>query len=271
METNSQTPPPLLTPRDLGRLFLFTVLAILVAQMLSLLLPMPYALALQELCIIVPAILYVVKRKLPLVRTFRLGLPTPAIFFFSLLATIGVVVLADELDRLINHFFPMPEELAKGLEQLMRADSVQEMLLIIGGAVIVAAVAEEMLFRGMILTALEQFKDAASAIVLSAIFFALIHFNPWGAVQIALLGFALGYLAWKSQSIWPGVILHALNNLLAFLWLNLPKEFWNWYCGEIHVHSYWLIAAGLLVWFGVDRFNRACDAREINEGSVIGD
>jgi len=163
----------------------------------------------------------------------------------------------------------MPEELAKGLEQLMRADSAQEMLLIIGGAVIVAAVAEEMLFRGMILTALEQFKDAASAIVLSAIFFALIHFNPWGAVQIALLGFALGYLAWRSQSIWPGVILHALNNLLAFLWLNLPKESWNWYCGEIHVHTYWLIAAVLLVWFGVDRFNRACDAREIDEGSVI--
>jgi len=106
METNSQTPPPLLTPRDLGRLFLFTVLAILVAQMLTLLLPMPYALALQELCIVVPAILYVVKRKLPLVLTFRLGLPTPAIFFYSLLVTLGVVVLADELDRLINHFFP---------------------------------------------------------------------------------------------------------------------------------------------------------------------
>jgi len=261
MEPTPQSDPPLLTPKELGRLFLFTILAIMLAQALSLFIEAKYSLLLQEISIVIPSIIYILHKKLPFRFTFRLAGTSASIFFYTMLFSLSVIVLTDELDRVISHFFPMPEELSMGMEQLLQAHTPLDAAWIILAAVVVAGVAEEMLFRGMILRALEQFKDAASAVALSAVFFALVHFNPWGSIQIAVLGFALGYLAWKAQSIWPGVFLHAANNLLAFMWLNLPKESWNWYCGEIHVHYYWLILAALLFAFSLDRFNKACDAR----------
>lgn len=262
MTESSQNETPMLTPRELGRLFLFTVFSVMLSQMLSLFIEGKWAIIIQELGIILPAIIYVVLKKIPLHHTFRLSLPSPVVFFYALLISLAAVILADELDRIISLFFPMPDELVKGLEEFMKAHSPADTLWLILGAVIVAAVAEEMLFRGIVLTTLEQFKDGATAIVLSAIFFALIHFNPWGAIQIVALGFVLGYLSWKSQSIWPGVLLHGLNNLVAYLWVNLPKPSWSWYCGETHVHYYWLMASVLLLVFSVERFNKACEASE---------
>lgn len=263
MNASPQNESPLLTPRELGRLFLFTVFAVMLSQAISLFIQGKWAMIIQELCIILPAVIYVVVKKISVRHTFRLSLTTPIIFFYALLISIAVVVLTDELDRIITLYFPMPEELAKAMEEFMVAQSLADTIWLLLGAVAVAALAEEMLFRGVILTSLEQFKDGATAIVLSAIFFALIHFNPWGAVQIVILGFVLGYLSWKSQSIWPSVMLHGLNNLVAYLWINVPRTSWSWYCGETHVHYYWLMASVLLLIVSVDRFNKACEAAEL--------
>jgi membrane protease YdiL (CAAX protease family) len=252
-------PPAFLTPKELGRLFLFTILAIIVAQGLGAVLPVDWMILVQELVIVLPALIMILMKGLSWTYSFRIHRVRFSVLFWGILLGLAVVVLTDELDRLIGMFFPMPEILQQELEELMKAKGLFQAILIVSGTVVVAAVSEEMLFRGIILQSLEQFKDAASAIVLSAIFFALIHFNPWAAIQIAVLGFVLGYMAWKSQSIWPSVLLHAANNLLAYLWVNIPHERWSWYCGEHHVKLEWLVLCSLLLVLALNRFNMACD------------
>ena len=79
---------------------------------------------------------------------------------------------------------------------------------------------EELLFRGVLLSALLQRWGSAVATGLSSVVFALAHLPGLGwklyAVPgLLLLALALAWLRLRSGSIWPSVIGHSANNLLA--------------------------------------------------------
>ena len=100
----------------------------------------------------------------------------------------------------------------------------------LGGApevwILFVPITEEILFRGFILGALEIAYGRTRAIVVSSVLFGLWHLknafwmgNAELAQEIAyttlVFGPITGALALKTRSIWPGVILHYLNNLPA--------------------------------------------------------
>jgi membrane protease YdiL (CAAX protease family) len=62
-----------------------------------------------------------------------------------------------------------------------------------------------------------QYDNARWAIVGSAMMFAVFH-NVWPSqIAIFLLGLVLGWLAYRTQNLLPGIVLHALFNLVACL------------------------------------------------------
>ncbi|HOT95972.1 MAG TPA: type II CAAX endopeptidase family protein [bacterium] len=246
--------------KELSRVLLWTLamfILSLFAGSLLILLGGPKWGLLAETLFIIPAILYVLKRKLPFRRTFRLNPVTLPILFCTLLLAIPVMILGDELDRIIALFFPLPSWFDVG--DLLAIDSLTDALLIIGNGVVVAAIAEEMLFRGLVQRTLEHLNEAATAMALSAILFAMFHFNIWWMIQITLLGLVLAYITWKSGSIWPAVMLHGLNNLLSILVNNAGPEKLSWYAGEVHVKWIWIAAALILLFPALSGFHKACD------------
>lgn len=89
------------------------------------------------------------------------------------------------------------------------------------GAIVIAVVAitpaicEEVMFRGFIQKSFElKYKPFLGALI-TAIFFGIYHFNPYAFFPLVLLGFYLGYAAYKSDSILVPVVLHFINNLFA--------------------------------------------------------
>ena len=79
---------------------------------------------------------------------------------------------------------------------------------------------EELLFRGVLLSALMQHWRAGWSIAISALLFALVHLPSmqwqWYALpDLALLAAALAWLRLRSGSLWPAVLAHGINNLLA--------------------------------------------------------
>lgn len=84
---------------------------------------------------------------------------------------------------------------------------------------LLAPLAEEMVFRGAILKSLlhSQRLSVWGAIVLSAFFFALIHFNPVQMPHAFLIGLLLGWMYWRTGSILPGVAYHWANNSAAYI------------------------------------------------------
>lgn len=87
--------------------------------------------------------------------------------------------------------------------------------------VIIAPIAEEMVFRGIILGALGARWGALTGLLGSALIFALYHLTPWQIVPIFILGMACGWLTQHRGSLWPAVSLHVLYNavpvILAFI------------------------------------------------------
>lgn len=98
-------------------------------------------------------------------------------------------------------------------------------------AITVATIIEEISFRGFLLQAFERVTNFWAANSLAAIFFVAIHFPGWiilgdspilpdkimPIAEILFLGFLLGYLFKRTQSLWACVILHATNNLLSII------------------------------------------------------
>jgi hypothetical protein len=88
-------------------------------------------------------------------------------------------------------------------------------------AAVLAPLAEEIAFRGYLLSALRTRFPPGVAIAASALLFAAIHLDPVRFPAVLFLGVFLGWLAWRSGSIWPAVAAHAVNNGLGSLVASL--------------------------------------------------
>ena len=86
---------------------------------------------------------------------------------------------------------------------------------------IIAPITEEIVFRGAVLGALkEASKNKWTAIIISALFFAVAHFNPAQFTHALLIGILLGWLCVRTGSIIPGILIHIINNGAAFVIMN---------------------------------------------------
>ena len=78
---------------------------------------------------------------------------------------------------------------------------------------VVAALAEELIFRGIIQKLLfEQSKNIHLAIWLTALVFGLFHLQFFAIIPRIVLGAALGYTFYWSKSIWVPIFFHFINN-----------------------------------------------------------
>ena len=119
----------------------------------------------------------------------------------------SIKYLLDSLNELIEKTFG----------NLIHADNFVEMLLVIITISIIPAICEEVMFRGYIQRSFGfKFKPHIAAL-LTALFFALYHFNPYGLIPLAIIGFYLGFAAYKSESLVIPIILHFLNNFFAVM------------------------------------------------------
>jgi membrane protease YdiL (CAAX protease family) len=97
------------------------------------------------------------------------------------------------------------------------------------------AISEEIIFRGYLLPRLEAvLKNPINALVISAIFFNIIHVPSYLAQGMSIYkvilyclsmsypaGLLWGYLYLKTRSIIPGIILHASNGILGIVFISI--------------------------------------------------
>lgn len=81
-------------------------------------------------------------------------------------------------------------------------------------SIILAPVAEELFFRGVVLKQLSRV-SGRFAIVISAVIFGLMHGNPYQAVMAFLIGLVLGYITIETDSVVPAIICHMAVNTVA--------------------------------------------------------
>lgn len=131
--------------------------------------------------------------------------PSILIIGTILIFTIGII------SESISSFIPMPDIVAEIFKNAVSLDLAGYLTVAIA-----APICEECLFRGIILSALLRRYTPRKAIIWSSIIFGIAHLNPWQFIAAFLIGCAIGWLFWRTKSIWAGIFMHWLNNSTAF-------------------------------------------------------
>ncbi len=114
---------------------------------------------------------------------------------------------------------------------------------------VIPALLEEILFRGLILQGLRCFGDGI-ALVVSSVLFALAHFNLMQDVNALIMGLLIGYFVLRTGSVWTGVLLHFVVNLVSFFELLIFRTVLSGYSELIgNVVSLLFLLAGAAAFF----------------------
>ena len=167
------------------------------------------------------------------------GLVTMPALTTMVLAGLGIVVALPLINWLaqLNQQLQLPAAFS-GIEAWMksseakaavltdamtRGSSVGDLLFNLFVIAFMAALSEELFFRGILQKlAIECFKNRHAGIWFSAIIFSAFHMQFYGFLPRMLMGAYLGYLFAWSGSLWPGILAHFLNNGTAvfLIWLS---------------------------------------------------
>ena len=127
------------------------------------------------------------------------------------------------LSQILVRELNIPPMLLKANETLFRADSAPELLFVIAAVALTPAICEETLFRGYVQRTLER-TIGAKSVIATGVVFGLYHLQPLGLLNLSLLGLVFGYFFFASRSLFPGMLAHFTNNLVAVLWLYAEES-----------------------------------------------
>lgn len=117
----------------------------------------------------------------------------------------------------LNSFVPVPETMeAMQMQQMEMIQSYLTsdgmVLIALFNIALVPAICEEILFRGYVLRSFEKSWGIMWAIIISGIIFGMFHLQLANVLPLASIGILLAFMTWISQSIYPAMIAHFVNN-----------------------------------------------------------
>lgn len=145
-----------------------------------------------------------------------------------MIVTLAVSFISDSVISLLP---PMPEWLEAMLSSITQGNIFINFLCVS----IFAPFFEEWLCRGIVLRGLLNYEHKNKegetvrglkpvwAIVISAAFFALIHFNSWQGIAAFAMGLIFGYVYYRTGSIWLTMLMHFANNTFALILSNIDS------------------------------------------------
>lgn len=145
-------------------------------------------------------------RPFPAIGLVLLSLPLILIFggFYSF--------LLDRLGKISVPEIDLVEAFGGGVAGLILA-------IVLGS--IVTPFAEELFFRGFLYPAFKKRFGFGWALIISSFIFAISHLSLWLVLPMVFIGLIAVLLYEKTSSLYPPVLLHILNNLLAVLFFYL--------------------------------------------------
>lgn len=123
------------------------------------------------------------------------------------LAVVGTTVLS----FFVSQLGPQPEGVRQVTEGIQGVRALQT-LAVLG---ILAPLAEELVFRGLLYGWLAGRWSNLVAFVISSLAFAAAHTEPVHILLVLPLGFWFGWVRWRTGSLVPTIVAHMINNTIA--------------------------------------------------------
>ncbi|MFW6287619.1 MAG: CPBP family intramembrane glutamic endopeptidase [bacterium] len=132
---------------------------------------------------------------------------------------VGLSIVISDLDNLIQQFIPMSEMFSDAFQNLLN----QNILMVFFALCIVAPLFEETFFRGLVLRGLLKNLEHWTAIFFSAFLFGIIHMNIWQGIGTFFIGIAIGWVFYKTRSLYAVIFAHFINNFLVLIAVKSVK------------------------------------------------
>ena len=123
--------------------------------------------------------------------------------------------------------------------------------------VLFAPVFEELICRGVVLGSLRSRYGVTIAWLVSSLFFGILHGQPVQVVNAFVVGLVLGYVYIATDSLWAAMILHALNNAVAYLMLVTGHANTLLIVAVYVVALAVLVVSGYMMWRALRRMKEA--------------
>lgn len=137
---------------------------------------------------------------------------------------VGTFCLTMLLSCVLIEWMPQSTEtMEAGYEALLK----YPMVLLVVVVCVMPAIGEELFFRGLLFGSWKLRLGPVKAMILSSLIFGAFHMSLVKLLPTALLGLCFAYITWKSGSIYPGMVLHFLNNFFSFLTMKYGEEIGN--------------------------------------------
>ncbi len=178
---------------------------------------------------------------------------------------------------LLFESWSLAAQLSEEKKQRLKTDflAVPFWIVLLTGAV-APAIAEEFFFRGFVLSAFRSKLSGFRSVLFSSLLFGLFHVMAGSVLSIEkflptiILGIAIGYVAIRTGSLWPGILLHTLHNGLIFGMSRFTEQdLAKWFGNDTkHIPATWLCGGGLAIVMGVAILFISSQQRRIHEDSI---
>jgi membrane protease YdiL (CAAX protease family) len=185
----------------------------------------------------------------PRATAFRRGKLSPSQWFWGLLAAVFFAATVHASIVLLFRLVPFPVAVFRHGYDFSFIPGLRLKWLVVVVSAASSGICEEVGFRGYMQRPIELRHGARFAILISSLFFTLLHLTKaWALIGMIPIvfgaGVLLGLLAWSSQSLIPGVIGHTVMDigLFAYWWTGVAGTFTARTVSETGVDRPFLVA-----------------------------
>lgn len=138
---------------------------------------------------------------------------------WALVAMVAYVVLSGIVLTISTYILPFVDYNQAQETQFTAISSQFEYILAFVSLVLIAPIAEEVLFRGYLFGKLRNHAPLWVAILITSVLFGIVHFQWNVGIDVFVLSIVLCFLRVWTGSLWSPIFLHMLKNGMAFYFL----------------------------------------------------
>jgi sodium transport system permease protein len=132
----------------------------------------------------------------------------------AVLLAVALNPAAMGLRELVQALYPVAPETVEQLKQLSKVIEETPLWQVVALMALTPAICEELAFRGFVLSGLRHLGHKGMAILVSSLFFGIVHGMLQQSIAASILGLVIGGLAVQTGSLFPCILFHATHNAL---------------------------------------------------------
>ena len=197
--------------------------------------------------ILAPALLMATMLTTSLRKSLRIRMPHWTTLPLAVLLGVTLHPMYVLLAETISYMYPISDQAIAAMKPFSDQISTAPWLSVIFLMAFVPAICEELAFRGFIFGGLVRQGGRLRAVLITALLFGISHGVLQQSIAATFMGLLLGWIALRTGSVLPGILIHLTNNTLSVSLERIANSSWQgaeWFLrisdGGPEYHPMWI-------------------------------